>query len=253
VASDKLARAIEAADQEARRGFVASTMGHFYLLGQALQIQVERLRKSQSVTWVEHQADAIMFVYVLRDLIRILEFMADAAAGDGGDAIKPALRKIFAVAPELVNARDILAHVDDYIAGIGRRQKGGEGPPRIFYERNGSEYTVWIGDLKLPVEPTWEAVEQAIKPVVTVDRDWYRMDDETRLEVIRNVWGEAFNDNDVLDALSDPELPTSGDQRAALTSGEKTHDRGPAPPPQFDRQPRKFVEHPRLNEKVSYD
>jgi hypothetical protein len=118
-------------------------------LAEAVSQQARRLCGSSSVTHVEHQADAVLFVHALRDLLRLVTLAHELASGEACAAIGDALDRMAAAVPAAKDARDALAHLDEYIVGFGMKRL--DVPPLPWFSRAGEDYTVLVGTFAINV------------------------------------------------------------------------------------------------------
>lgn len=116
---------LDALPEAKRQEVMATASGQTYLYVQAVLQQAKRLRASNSVTHIEHQADALLFVHALRGLHVVANLARRVAAPSAMPDIEEALAAFETGLPGLLDARDALAHADEYAAGFGRKQRSG--------------------------------------------------------------------------------------------------------------------------------
>lgn len=96
--------------------------GHAYAWGQAVVIQSQRLRETDSPLY--RHVDSYLLVIAMRQVLRCAEAMSKAVGGD---------RELAGAKAEFLNdhrnaraMRDVLSHFDEYQAGKGKLQKSGK-------------------------------------------------------------------------------------------------------------------------------
>ncbi|MHB1371608.1 MAG: hypothetical protein ACYCW7_15610 [Pseudomonadaceae bacterium] len=143
---------LESLDEDARAKILATTQGQIYLLTEAVSQQARRLRKSHSVTHTEHQADAVLFVYALLGTLQLASLAAEIAKPKDAAQIEAAISAFGSSVPQSRNARDILAHLDEYIAGFGKLQTASDEPLLPWFSRSGEVYVVRVGTFEIDVD-----------------------------------------------------------------------------------------------------
>jgi hypothetical protein len=89
-------------------------------LSHAVSLHAQRvLRPAPESNTLDHNADAIAFVYALRDLLR----EADLAIALEVKGAQEARNSFDQAVPDAVAVRDVLTHVDDYMLGSGKLQQ----------------------------------------------------------------------------------------------------------------------------------
>ena len=122
----------------------AIALGHAWEWSRAAGLQLERFRKSGTVS------DAYLLVIAVRNVLRAGRLARDELHTDSARAVlDQALAEFEAALPGAKNARDVLEHFDDYARGRGGRGRGaGFGPYRIRLsgseERNESGWPMRI-------------------------------------------------------------------------------------------------------------
>jgi hypothetical protein len=77
-----------------------------------------------SQTRIDRSADALLLMLSLRNLVRAAEWGANTARGAGQEAARrQAVAEFRQQLPNVVDARDVLEHFDDYATGRGRLQQ----------------------------------------------------------------------------------------------------------------------------------
>ena len=143
---------VESLDEDTKKSRLGTTQGQIYLLAQAVTQQARRLSESHSVTHTEHQADAILFIYALRGTLQLAALAAALAPSDDAARIRGALAEFNTTVPRSKDARDVLAHLDEYVVGFGRRQEPGDPPVLPWFSRREADYVVRLGDIAINVQ-----------------------------------------------------------------------------------------------------
>lgn len=151
-----------------RTRVLASTQGQAYLYAEAVSQQARRLRDSHSVTHVEHQADAVLFAFALKALFSLGELVLNFADRIDTASVAAAMDGLHAAAPDTASVRDALAHLDEYLAGFGKRQADGV-PFLPWFARNGSAYTVMVGPLLIEVDTAEQAAIEVASAIMLLD------------------------------------------------------------------------------------
>lgn len=167
--SERFQEHVEALSDEDRRQVLARTTGQIYLAAQGVCQQADRLRASHSVTHTEHQSDGIFFVFSLHRLISLLDLAVRLADEEHRPTVTDAVRRLRGVAGDNQRARDVLSHLDEYIAGFGRDQPEAGAQPLPWFSRTGSEYTVRVGDYAIDVDAAEAAALEAFNAALSFD------------------------------------------------------------------------------------
>ncbi|MBL7261520.1 hypothetical protein [Paractinoplanes lichenicola] len=133
-------------------------------------VQAERLLNGSSI-W-----DGYLLLVALRQMIRAAEMSRDSLTNDRARAIlNSALKRFRTDLPELVDARDIIEHFDEYAVGEGRLQDDElDADPSLTraslaqqyttrLEGTSSEPTVWVGHRSIEVAKVIPAVDRLFK------------------------------------------------------------------------------------------
>jgi hypothetical protein len=159
--ADQFREHIEGLPEDKRREALATTMGQIYLAAEGVSQQAQRLRASHSVTHTEHQNDALFFVVALHLLIRLLELAVQLADDTRRPGVQVGLERLMAAAGHVQGARDVLAHLDEYLTGFGKAHEEAGLRPLPWFSREGTRYTVRIGDYEVDVDVAADAAMEA--------------------------------------------------------------------------------------------
>ena len=149
-----------------------STKGQIYLIVEAISQQARRLRESNSVVHTSHQADAILLVYALRTLLSLGELAVRLVPAREQDNVQAALDSFASCVSDAINARDALAHIDEYLVGFGKQQQ--KAPAERFlpwFSRWGTNYTVRVGPFAIPVDDAETSAVALATAVLLAERD----------------------------------------------------------------------------------
>jgi hypothetical protein len=160
---------LESLSDERRQQVMGTASGQAYLYIEAVLQQARRLRASNQVTHTEHQADALLFVHALRGLHVVADLAKRVAAPSAIPDIEKALGSFEEGLPGLLEARDALAHADEYVAGFGRRQRSGGGEYLPWFSRAGEAYTVRVGPVALEVDHAADLALELATSVLTAE------------------------------------------------------------------------------------
>ena len=69
--------------------------------------------------------------------------------------------------PDLIAARDALAHPDEYLAGFGKRQQANGGEYLPWFARSGTSYTVMVGPHAINVDQAAELSVDLANAILT--------------------------------------------------------------------------------------
>lgn len=160
---------LEALPPDERKRVAATANGQVYLYVQAVLQQSARLQASHSVTHTEHQADAILFVHALKGLYAVATVAVTLAGDEASTSVTEAHERFGAALPDLVIARDALAHPDEYLAGFGKRQQVNGGEYLPWFARSGTSYTVMVGPHAIDVDQAAELALDLASAILTAD------------------------------------------------------------------------------------
>jgi len=131
-----------------------------FLWDQAVQRQADRILGAELE---DAQVDAMLFANAVRNVLRSAERVL------GKD--HPAIHEFLARVPNAVHVRDMFEHFDEYVEGVGRRQRSGQVGPRDWiplHTKVGDEFfAVRFGPYTLEIVPAREASSQLL--VATLD------------------------------------------------------------------------------------
>ena len=100
----------------------------------------------------EREPMALMLALALRNISRAAIMAVKHLDGAKKTDLQGQIATVDSALPDLVHARDMLEHFDEYTAGTGRRQKT---DPSLSYEitvaRNGASWTLMVGPHRIDV------------------------------------------------------------------------------------------------------
>lgn len=122
-------------DEQWSDGLVEDAFNYAFLWATAMERQHRRLSESDD-TQPGDLADALLYITCLRNTLRAAYFVDEViGSGDQGFSIYW-IRDFERRCPNVIAARNMLEHFDEYAMGRGRLQKGsGQEPLRIELER----------------------------------------------------------------------------------------------------------------------
>jgi hypothetical protein len=107
---------------EDRERTLHTIVGQVYLAVEGVDLQARRLRASHSVVHTEHQSDAIFFIVALQRLMVLLDLALELAPEDRRAELSNAIERLRSSAGDTEGARDVLAHLDEYLTRFGKKQ-----------------------------------------------------------------------------------------------------------------------------------
>lgn len=154
---------------EDRERALHTIVGQVYLAVEGVDLQARRLRASHSVIHTEHQSDAIFLIVALQRLMLLLDLALELAPEDRRAELANAIDRLRASAGDTEDARDVLAHLDEYLTRFGKKQaKAGE-LPLPWFERSGTRYVVRVGSYAVSVDEAEEAAHEAFAAAFPLD------------------------------------------------------------------------------------
>jgi hypothetical protein len=168
--SEQFREHLDRLSDEERREALSSVIGQLYLAVEGVALQADRLRQSESVVHTEHQSDGIFFLLGLQRLMQLLNLARQLAQPEALGPLDEAIAKLAATASDTQDARDVVAHLDEYLVGFGKNHATAGERPVPWFSRNGSEYTVRVGDYAINVDAAEEAAHDAFAAAFPLDR-----------------------------------------------------------------------------------
>ena len=177
------------ATSEERQKLAHQAATHAYLYAGAVKFQAQSLLAADPPDMPEdiadlrsaaRQAQGMLLILALRNLLRAAEMAVDYADRAEGENLARALSRFKDAMPDLVTARDMLDHFDDYLQGKGRR-------PYIYdvrFERTAGRYVIHIGPASIDAGVALEESRHLSGNVIaTAWRDWvYPVGNEASVE-----------------------------------------------------------------------
>lgn len=171
---------------QARRRLALEAATHAYLYAGAVKFQAESLLAvdpPDTDQWWYHlrsaarQAQALMLVLALRNLLRAAEMAVHYAEGGEADNLQDALARFENALPDLKTARDVLEHFDEYLQGKGRTAKVYD----LRFERRPDTYLIWVDDLCIDAAVALREARHLSGNVISIaGSDWgYPVGNET--------------------------------------------------------------------------
>lgn len=108
--------------------------------------------RSSRPSRLTRQADAVLMLLALRNVLRAARWAAEEVRPFIGDEADRILERFDRQLPGLVNARDALEHFDEYALGRGRLQKGNDTAYEFQYSMDGARPVVTVGPIRIDVE-----------------------------------------------------------------------------------------------------
>jgi hypothetical protein len=184
---------------EERRKLAHQAATHAYLYAGAVKFQAQSLLAADPPDMPEEiadlrsaarQAQAMLLILALRNLLRAAEMAVHYANKPEGENLGRALSRFKAAMPDLVTARDMLDHFDDYLQGKGRRRDIYD----VLFERTAGRYVIHIGpasiDAKIALE---ESRHLSGNVIATAGQDWgYPVGNEVSTDTLK--WDECVAD-----------------------------------------------------------
>jgi hypothetical protein len=137
---------------KARREALAAAWNHAYVWAVAVQVHADRiLHGCNTMTTVEQMGEATFLTVDVRTLLRAGEMARLLATGDEATKMEHAIGEFKKELPDVVAARDVLEHFDDYEVGIGdeqnRERRSGRSITdyRMSYEKGKDSYVFNVG------------------------------------------------------------------------------------------------------------
>lgn len=165
-------------DEEDRRRLAHQAATHAYLYAGAVKFQAQSLLADDppempagfaDLRSAARQAQAMLLVLALRNLLRAAEMALEYAEAPERDNIAKALDRFRKAFPDLVTARDMLEHFDDYLTGKGRK-------PHLYdvlFERTASRYFIHVGPITIDAATALEESRHLSGNAITAAwRDW---------------------------------------------------------------------------------
>lgn len=159
-------QAAEALSPTEREVTLGRLQGEMYLCANGVVQQAGRLAEGNQPA-AEFMADGRALTYFLRDVMRIAETCMLLVEDERRDSIASALRRVERALPDTVDARNALEHCDDYVLGIGRRQRTTPGDYAQRYSRGSGALVVRVGDLVIDIKLAARAAQHLAAVVVT--------------------------------------------------------------------------------------
>lgn len=168
--SDQFREHLERLPKEKRRAALSSVIGQLYLAVEGVALQADRLRQSESVVHTEHQSDGIFFLLGLQRLMQLLNLARELSEPEHIGRLDEAIANLAATASDTQDARDVVAHLDEYLVGFGKKHAAAGERPLPWFSRNGTEYTVRVGDYAINVDEAEAAAQDAFAAAFPLDR-----------------------------------------------------------------------------------
>lgn len=167
--SDKFREHLESLPEDQRREALSRAVGQLYLATASVELQAKRLRVSESVVHTEHQADGIFFLVAVQRLMQLLLLVQRLADPDHLERLDAAIAALVATASETQDARDVVAHLDEYLVGFGKKHDTAGEVPLPWFSRVGSDYTVRVGEYAINVDAAEAAAHEAFAAAFPLD------------------------------------------------------------------------------------
>jgi hypothetical protein len=169
-----------------RRRLAHQAATHAYLYAGAVKFQVESLLADDPPEMPEgfadlrsaaRQAQAMVLVLALRNVLRAAEMALQYADPAERPNLESALSRFREALPDLMTARNMLEHFDDYLTGSGRA-------PHLYdveFERANGRYLIHIGPATVEASTALEEARHLSGNAIAVAwRDWgYPVGNET--------------------------------------------------------------------------
>jgi len=166
-------------DQEQeRRRLAHQAATHAYLYASAVKFQVEGLLADDprempagfaDLRSAARQAQAMLLVLALRNVLRAAEMALQYADQAERPHLESALARFKAAFPEVMTARNMLEHFDDYLTGSGRA-------PHLYdveFERAKGRYLIHVGPATIDASIALdEARHLSSNAIAVAGRDW---------------------------------------------------------------------------------
>lgn len=169
-----------------RRRLAHQAATHAYLYAGAVKFQVESLLADDPPEMPEgfadlrsagRQAQAMILVLALRNVLRAAEMALQYSEPAEHENLQAALIRFKAAFPDLMTARNMLEHFDDYLTDSGRA-------PHLYdveFEREKGRYLIHIGPATIDASVALEEARHLSGNAIAVAwRDWgYPVGNET--------------------------------------------------------------------------
>jgi hypothetical protein len=160
---------LDGLSEDQRREALSRAIGQIYLATSSVELQATRLRVSESVVHTEHQSDGIFFLLALHRLMQLLVLAQQLAAPERRARLDEAIAALAATASETQDARDVIAHLDEYLVRFGKKHATAGEVPLPWFSRAGSDYTVRVGEYAINVDAAEAAAQDAFAAAFPLD------------------------------------------------------------------------------------
>jgi hypothetical protein len=168
---------------ERRQQALGWAWSHAYMWATNVQRLADRLLDTTNATMVERIGDGAALTLAVRNVLRAAEMAHDLADGDKAEKMAAAIDDFKRALPDVVKARNVLEHFDEYTVGQGwmqqKQSKAGQAvePYRMWCSADQGSYVFELGPLRVDALTAREAAAQLAAAVGLVEPPPWKSDE----------------------------------------------------------------------------